>query len=61
MASLNLFFQQRHLLAHREGIVDQEYIDKTHDLTYRPGQKLVIKEVAVNRLADLVQLLASRL
>jgi hypothetical protein len=61
MPHLNMFFQQRHLLAHREGIVDQEYIDKTQDSTYRPGQKLVIKEAAVNRLADIVQLLASAL
>lgn len=59
--ALKIFFQQRHLLAHREGIVDQEYIDKTQDTTYRVGQKLVIKNGAVNRLADLVELLASQL
>ena len=56
--ALKVFFQQRHLLAHREGIVDQEYIDKTQDTTYRSGQKLVIKEGAVNRLADIVDRLA---
>jgi hypothetical protein len=59
--TLKVFFQQRHLLAHREGIVDQEYIDKTHDTTCRAGQKLVIKERAVLRLADLVERLASKL
>ena len=58
---LKIFFQQRHLLAHREGIVDQEYIDKTQDTTYRVGQKLVIKNGAVTRLADLVERLASQL
>jgi hypothetical protein len=58
---LKIFFQQRHLLAHREGIVDQEYIDKTQDTTYRVGQKLVIKDGAVNRLADLVERLSSQL
>jgi hypothetical protein len=59
--ALKVFFQQRHLLAHREGIVDQEYIDKTQDTTYRVGQKLIIKDSAVNRLADLVERLASQL
>jgi hypothetical protein len=59
--ALKVFFQQRHLLAHREGIVDQEYIDKTQDMTYRVGQKLVIKDSAVDRLADLVERLASQL
>jgi hypothetical protein len=28
MAALGGFFQQRHLLAHREGIVDEEYVAK---------------------------------
>ena len=52
---------QRHLLAHREGLVDQEYIDKSQDTTYRPGQKLIIREAAVLRLAGLVERLAAEL
>jgi len=52
---------EAHLLAHREGIVDQEYLDRTRDTTYRVGQKLVIKNWAVTRLADLVERLASHL
>ena len=59
--ALKVFFQQRHLLANREGIVDQEYIDRTQDTSYRVGQKLVVKASAVNRLADLVERLASQL
>ena len=39
-ADLTIFFQQRHLLAHREGIVGQEYIDRSQDFTYRAGQKI---------------------
>lgn len=61
LVELGVFFQQRHLLAHREGLVDQEYVDKTHDPTYRVGQKLIIKEAAVLRLADLVDRLADDL
>ena len=61
LAALGVFFQQRHLLAHREGIVDQDYIAKAQDMTYRVGQKLIIKESSVSRLADLVEQLASKL
>lgn len=60
-AALVLYFQQRHLLAHCEGIVDQEYIDKSGDRTYSVGQKLVIKDSAVCQLADLVRKLGDSL
>ncbi|MBI2842125.1 MAG: hypothetical protein HYX78_01865 [Armatimonadetes bacterium] len=53
------YFQQRHLLAHKDGIIDQEYIDKTGDRAYRVGERLVIREKAVLRLAELLSLLAS--
>ena len=61
LAALGVFFQQRHLLAHREGLVDQDYIDKSQDQTYKAGQKLIIKEAAVVRLAELVEKLATGL
>lgn len=54
MADLLRLFQQRHLLAHCEGIVDQDYINKSGDTTYAVGQRLVIREGAVSRLAELV-------
>lgn len=55
MGELARFFQQRHLLAHKEGLVDQEYLDRSGDLTYAAGQRLVVREEAVLRLADLVE------
>ena len=58
---LNMFFQQRHLLAHKEGLVDEEYLTKSGDTAYRVGQKLQIKEPSVLRLADLVERLAASL
>jgi uncharacterized Zn finger protein (UPF0148 family) len=61
MGALRMFFQQRHLLAHREGIVDQDYITKAGDRSYTVGQKLVIKAEAVNQLADLIEKLGSGL
>jgi hypothetical protein len=61
MVALTLFFQQRHLLAHRECIVDQYYIDRSGDRSYTVGQRLVIKESAVRQLADLVRKLGDNL
>ena len=61
LEALGVLFQQRHLLAHREGLVDREYIDRTHDPTYKVGQKLIIRETAVLRLADLVEQLGEAL
>jgi len=54
MVDLLRLFQQRHLLAHCEGIVDQDYIIKSGDTTYAVGQRLVIRGGAVSRLAELV-------
>lgn len=58
---LGELFQRRHLIAHRNGIVDQEYIDKSGDRTYAIGQRLVIKETTVLRLANLLAKLSSEL
>ena len=60
LRELNRLLQQRHLLSHREGIVDQEYIDKSGDHTYSVGQRLVVREASVLRLAELVVKLAHR-
>jgi uncharacterized Zn finger protein (UPF0148 family) len=50
-------FQQRHLLAHREGVVDQDYIERSGDTSYRVGQRLVVRDDAVLTFAnDLEQL-----
>jgi hypothetical protein len=61
LGELHRFFQQRHLLAHREGIIDQEYLTKTSDTFYLIGQKLVVREQMVLRLAELVENLSQGL
>jgi len=61
LKDLSRLFQQRHLLTHEEGIVDQEYITKTNDITYSVGQRLIIRETAVRRLADLIVKVANQL
>lgn len=61
LSSLNLFFQQRHLLAHREGLVDADYIAKSGDSKYREGQRLVIRDFVVRESLALVETLADGL
>lgn len=58
---LRVYFQQRHLLAHQQGIVDQDYIDRSGDKTYAVGQRLIIRDAAVREFADLVEELSQML
>lgn len=59
--ALQRYFQQRHLLAHKDGLVDDEYVKKTGDAQYRPGQRLVLKERDVLHFTGLVEILATAL
>jgi hypothetical protein len=61
LAKLNRAFQQRHLLAHREGLVDADYIAKTADTNYREGQRLVIRESTVRKYLTLIEKLGANL
>lgn len=61
LQELERLFQQRHLVAHCNGIVDQDYVDKSGDRTYFIGQRLVVHEATVRRLADLLSKLAGEL
>lgn len=60
-AKLNRAFQQRHLLAHTQGLVDQDYIVRTGDTSYQPGQRLVVREAAVRECLALIEKLAAGL
>lgn len=60
-ANLEQLYQKRHLIAHRNGIIDQEYITKASDSTYMVGQRLVISETNVLRLADILHTLSIEL
>jgi hypothetical protein len=52
---LTLLFERRHLLAHREGIVDEQYLRKSGDQTYRPRQRIVVTAADVNTMATLIE------
>lgn len=55
MEQLTTAFQQRHLLAHTQGVVDDDYVKKTADVRYKIGQRLVIKREAVAEALTLIE------
>ncbi len=61
MTELKRAFQQRHLLAHTQGIVDQDYINLSGDTSHRLGQRVVIRETTVHKFLDVNEKLAAGL
>lgn len=57
LAMLKKCFQQRHLLQHQDGIIDQDYITKSGDTSYQIGQHLIIKATDVLVYAEIVEIL----
>ena len=57
--AITRYFQQRHLLAHRQGLVDAEYIARSGDTSYREGQRLVVRAESVRECLTLIEKLAS--
>jgi hypothetical protein len=52
---LRIYFQQRHLLAHRQGIVDEDYRSRSGDTTYSIGQRIIIKKSDVLDFVGLIE------
>lgn len=61
LSRLKILFQRRHLLAHNEGIVDDRYIAKSDDPSYKEGQRIVITERDVGDLLNCLTKLGSAL
>ena len=61
MSSAVRYFQQRHLLAHQQGMVDADYVSRSGDSNYTPGQRLIIKPAAVLSFVDIVEKLGREL
>lgn len=58
---LGVSFQRRHLLAHRAGLVDEEYLRKSGDDAYRLGQRVVISPAEVRETAATLRKVADAL
>jgi len=54
-------FQQRHILSHQDGIVDQRYTDIVPGSSYEIGQKLIIQPETVRTLSTITRKLAASL
>ena len=54
-------FQKRHLLAHKMGVVDQDYISKTSDSAAVVGRKVALTTEEVASLVEIVEKLGKRL
>jgi uncharacterized Zn finger protein (UPF0148 family) len=61
LGEMEAMIQRRHKLGHCQGIVDQRYIDKTGDVAYTVGQRLVTASHHVKELAGLVSKLVNGL
>ena len=55
---LGMYFQQRHLLEHQDGIVDRDYIDRARDDRFARGQRLVVVASGVSDLASIIEKLS---
>ena len=51
---LHVFFQKRHLIAHKSSVVDETYIKNTGDTTLRIGQKISIKKPEIDKFFILI-------
>lgn len=61
LEKLNLYFQRRHLMAHTQGIVDEDYVNRSGDASYKIGQRIVIRKADVCHCVDLVEKLVDGL
>lgn len=54
-------FQRRHLLSHREGLVDEKYLQRTRDLVYKVDQRIVVKENDVTEILKLIRKIVEKI
>jgi hypothetical protein len=54
-------FQKRHLLSHKMGVIDDEYVQKANDPAATAGRKVVIGRDEVQASLALLQRMGDRL
>lgn len=58
---MNTLFQRKHLLSHREGLVDEKYLQRANDSTYKLGQRIVVKANDVTELLKLIRKVVTKI
>jgi hypothetical protein len=61
LTELGVLFQKRHLPAHREGLVDEKYVRKSGDATYRVRQRIVVAPEDAMRMVTITEKLGTSL
>lgn len=54
-------FQQRHILQHKDGIIDSDYLVKSGDVNYNIGQRLVVKENDIKSYCAVISKLGEKI
>lgn len=54
-------FQQRHILQHKDGIIDSDYLVKSGDINYIVGQRLVVKEDDIKSYCAVISKLGEKI
>ena len=52
MTDLNMLFQQRHIIEHNNGIIDERYIHNSGDTSYKVGQRVIVRNQDTLRLLN---------
>lgn len=52
---INVMFQRRHILEHNQGIIDDKYLYRSQDATYRIGQRIFCKKTDVEQLIEIIK------
>jgi len=55
ISELVILFQKRHVLEHNNGLVDEKYIQRSRDNSYKIGQRIIVRKSDVVRLIGLVR------
>lgn len=58
---MKIMFQKRHLLEHNNGMIDQRYLEKSHDTGYSIGQRIIVKETDAYALLNILSKLGNEL
>lgn len=58
---MELMFQRRHIIEHNFGLIDEKYLEKTKDSSYRIGQRLIVKKKDVKKLIEVIRKLGDGL
>lgn len=61
ITDMSILFQQRHLIEHNNGLIDERYIQNSNDNSYKIGQRVIVKNSDALRLLGYIRKLTAGL